>query len=174
MLHIDMFVLLCDILSDRSWMRQIGCWSRAAQTSPKTWRWSSGCCQPNGRLFCSAPHSPTRCRTWRSSPWTSPSFGRARPSERPADHAAWRYVTTPVVVRYSTCRRCSQDSYGGRVGPEVHPDSGEGEGRLPGPPDPDLHGWAWRLVHHYLHQHVQVRPPTWWRAGGGGYFGKIE
>lgn len=50
-----------------------------------------------------------------------------------------------------------QNPNGGWAGPAIHPDSREGEGRLPGPPDTGLHWPAWRLVHHHFHQHVQVR-----------------
>lgn len=50
-----------------------------------------------------------------------------------------------------------QNPNGGWAGPEIHPDSREGEGRLPGPPDTDLHWPARRLVRHHFHQHVQVR-----------------
>lgn len=50
-----------------------------------------------------------------------------------------------------------QNPNGGWAGPEIHPDSREGEGRLLGPPDTDLHWPARRLVHHHFHQHLQVR-----------------
>jgi len=55
---------------------------------------------------------------------------------------------------------CPQDPDRGGAGPEVHPHAGEGEGRLPGAPDPEVHWRARRLVPHDLHQHMQVRSPA--------------
>lgn len=55
------------------------------------------------------------------------------------------------------CYWCCQNTNGRGAGSEIHPHSREGEGRLPGSSDPDIHRWAWWLVHHHFYQHVQVR-----------------
>lgn len=55
------------------------------------------------------------------------------------------------------CYWCCQNTNGRGAGPEIHPHSREGEGCLPGSSDPDIHRWAWWLVHHHFYQHVQVR-----------------
>lgn len=71
-------------LFGRSWMRQIDCWNKAAQTSPKTWRRSWLLYRQRDRLCSSARHWRTHCRSWSTSLWTNLSSGRASQSEEDA------------------------------------------------------------------------------------------
>lgn len=84
----------------RFWMRRTGCWSRAAPTSPKTWRSSWRFYLPNVRRCCSAPRSRTRCRSWRASPWTDLSSGRANRSEWPAAQISVSLFTSDAFWRW--------------------------------------------------------------------------
>lgn len=108
------------------------------------------------------------CRWWSSQILPVPSktyswiWSWMHPTASVVLSLPWPLTSLANVSNNEMSHCCYQDAYSGRAGPEVHPHSREGERRIPGPPDPDLHRRAWRLVHHHLHQHVQVRiKPVW-------------